>query len=86
MADFKYNDQINRDAILNLLTDGEVAKVSNIETGSSLQEGDEYLDLEHLDHGIQKAKRGREIAMATVVPRSIISAESWKKIIAQFAR
>ena len=46
---------VTRDTILKLLSDDEVAKVSTAETASRLADGDEYLDLEHLDKGVRRA-------------------------------
>ena len=55
MIDAKRTEQIARDNILKLLSNEEVAKVSTAEGTSGLADGEEYLDLEHLDHGIKRA-------------------------------
>lgn len=85
MSEAKYEAQVSRDAILNLLTDVEVARVSNAEGARALSDGAEYLDLEHLDRGVQKAKADTRMEMGHVLPRSAVSTETWKKIIAPFA-
>ena len=48
--------EVARENILKLLSDEEVAKVSTAEAASGLTEGTEYLDLEHLEQGVQRAK------------------------------
>ncbi len=75
-----------REAILMLLSDEENAKVSNAEGALRLQEGEELLDLEHLDRGVQHA--GAATAKDTIghiLPRSAVSSETWSKILAHLA-
>ena len=48
-------EHIARDTILKLLSDEENAKVSSAEGSAVLAQGEEYVDLEHLDRGIQRA-------------------------------
>ena len=86
MTDTKRTEQVTRDAILNLLTDEETARVSTAEVATRLTEGAEYLDLEHLDQGVQRAKVATAVKMGHVLPRSAVSAETWRKILAQLAR
>ena len=84
MANAKMTSQRNRDAILKLMSDAEVAKVSNAETASSLPHGGEYFDLEDLGRGVQKAT-GEPITMGHIVPRTALSGETWNKIVAQLS-
>ena len=78
-------DYVTRDAILKLLSNDEIAKVSMAEAASGLAKGDEYLDLEHLDRGVLRAEPSIKVAMGHVVPRGAVSAESWSKILVQLA-
>jgi hypothetical protein len=77
--------EVARDNILKVLSDEEVAKVSIAETAAGLTEGAEYLDLEHLDQGVQRAKAATKLTMGHVLPRSAVSDETWSKILAQLA-
>jgi hypothetical protein len=86
MTDAKRAEQDARDTILKLLSDEEIAKVSTAEAASDLTEGGEYLDLEHLDQGVQRAKAATKVTMGNVLPRSAVRDETWSKIIAQLAR
>ena len=79
-------DLVTRDTILMLLTDGETAKVSQAETASGLADGAEYFDLEHIDQGVLRAKKGTKAKMGHVLPRSAVSAETWVKILARVSR
>ncbi len=56
MTDAKRAEQATREAILELLSDEETARVSTAETATALTEGAEYVDLEQLDRGVQRAK------------------------------
>ena len=75
-----------RDTILGLLSDEETARVSTAEGVSGLTEGAEYLDLEHLDQGVQRAKAAVAVTMGHVLPRSAVRVETWRKILSQLAR
>jgi len=75
---------LTRASVLAILNDDEVASVSTAETASRLGDGDEYLDLEHLDHGVCRA-RGTSTTMGSVLPRKSIPASTWTKIIACLA-
>jgi hypothetical protein len=55
MSDAERKEQVTRDSILNLLSDEENARVSTAEAAPRLAEGAEYLDLERLDRGVQRA-------------------------------
>jgi len=86
MTDAQRAEQVARDNILKLLSNHEIAKVSSAEAASGLTEGGEYLDLEHLNEGVQRAKAATKVAMGHVLPRSAVSGETWSKILAQLAR
>ena len=86
MTDAKRAEQVARDNILKLLSNDEIAKVSSAEAASGLTEGGEYLDLEHLNEGVQRAKAATKVTMGHVLPRSAVSGETWSKVLAQLAR
>jgi len=73
---------VTRETILKLLTNDEVAKVSTAETAARLPSGDEYLDLEHLELGVQRAG-GTATPMGRVLPKNAVHANTWGKIVAQ---
>ncbi len=76
---------VTRDTILNLLSHDEIAKVSTAEAASGLTEGAEYLDLERLDQGVQRAGSVMKAAMGHVLPRNAVSEGTWSKILLQLA-
>jgi hypothetical protein len=72
-----------RDGILKLLSDDENARVSNAE-GKPLPAGEEFVDLEDLDAGVQTASASMTPERAgSVLPRSAVRDETWTKILAQ---
>jgi hypothetical protein len=85
MTDAK-REEVARDTILGLLSDEETARVSTAEGVSGLTEGAEYLDLEHLDRGVQRARASTAVTMGHVLPRNAVRVETWSKILAQLAR
>jgi hypothetical protein len=76
---------LKREAILKLLTDAEVAKVSHAEDAPRLIEGDEYIDLEDLDSGVQLVQATPRTAPGRALPRSAVSEGTWAKIVTAVA-
>ena len=48
-------EYVTRDTILRLLSDDEIAHVSTAKTAAGLADGDEYVDLDTPDWGVQRA-------------------------------
>jgi hypothetical protein len=82
MTNDKRAEYVTRDSILKLLSNDEVAKVSTAETAARLDDGDEYLDLEQLDKGVQRAG-GTATPMGRVLPKKSVHADTWNKILAK---
>ena len=78
-------EYVTRDTIMKLLSDDEVAKVSNAETAYVLPGASEYLDLENLDKGVQRSQSETEITIGNALPRTAVSKETWDKILAQLS-
>jgi hypothetical protein len=78
-------EAITREAVLALLSDAEVAKVSRAEDVPRLIEGDEYVDLEDLAAGVKQVHEKSPRASHTL-PRSAVSETTWAKIIAVVGR
>jgi hypothetical protein len=72
---------LKREAILGLLTDAEVSKVSRAEGEQRLVEGDEYVDLEDLASGVQLVQATPRTAPGHALPRSAVSEGTWAKIV-----
>jgi hypothetical protein len=77
---------LKREAILGLLTDAEVSKVSRAESEPRLIEGDEYIDLEDLDSGVQLVQAVPRTKSGHTLPRSAVSEGTWAKIVKAVAR
>ncbi len=82
MTHDKRTEYITRDSVLRLLSDAEVAKVSTAETATDLADDDEYLDLEHLDQGVRRARKGTS-PMGRLLTRKAVSEGTWSQIVAQ---
>ena len=70
-----------RERVLALLSEDEVARVT-IAEATCLLDGDEYLDLEHLAHGVRRAT-GTTLPMAGVLPRKAVHERTWSRLLAQ---
>jgi hypothetical protein len=77
---------LSREAILKLLTDEEVAKVSRAEDAPRLVEGDEYVDLTDVGSGIQLVQATPRTPAGHALPRSAVSEATWAKIVGVVAR
>ena len=72
---------LTRETILKLLSDDEVASVSTAEeTSASIKDGEEYLNLEQLDRGVQKA-HGTIQAIGQTLERKAVHEKTWAKIL-----
>jgi hypothetical protein len=73
-----------RESILKLLSSDEIASLSRAETAQRLGDGDEYLDLEHIERGVRRA--GRMVTpMGRVLPRKSVHESTWLKIVEQLS-
>jgi len=75
-------EDLTRARILQLLTEGEVDGASIAETKARLGRGDEYLDLEQLHQGVQRAQ-GAVSGMEHVLPRKAVHEDTWRRILRQ---
>jgi hypothetical protein len=74
----------NRDPVLTLLSDDEVAQVSTVEGEIRLADGDEYIDLAAPDNGVRRVHGVLQRTMGKVLPRSAVSTATWARIVARF--
>ena len=79
------SEYLTRDRILKLLSDQEVASVSTTEATERLADGDEYIDLEQLHEGVQKAGSAAT-PMGRVVPKKSIHESTWGKLLEQLEK
>jgi hypothetical protein len=73
--------QAKKNSIVSLLSDAEIGKVSMAETKKNLAEGDQFVDLDNLDAGVQIAKAGGALVIDDIIPRSAIGPETWDRIV-----
>jgi hypothetical protein len=78
----KRSEYLTRVHLLKLLSDAEIASVSTAETAPRLSDGDEYLDLEELGLGVQRAV-GLSPRTGGVLPRKAVREATWSAILAR---
>jgi len=71
---------LERNKILTLLSDEEVARVSRAESEASMTKGDEYIDLSHLEKGVQRADTS--LSMHNLLPKAAVREATWVEIVA----
>ena len=84
MKNDKRTTYVTRDDLLKLLSDDELASVSMAETTALLAEGEEFLDLEHLDKGVLRAQ-GKTAPTGRVLPKKAVHQATWNKFLAHLA-
>jgi hypothetical protein len=73
-------ETITRDSVLKQLSDAEIASVSTAETADRLLDGEEYLDLQQLGRGVQRAV-GADANMGRVLPKKAIHEATWSRVL-----
>ncbi len=71
---------ITKAELMNMLDDEEIARVSRAEAEHQLSAGDEYVDLDHIDKGIQKAATGITVGFGSIIPKNAVSPKTWFEI------
>ena len=79
------NELSARNSIMMLLTDEETARVSTAEASGTLADGSEFLDLEHLERGVQRVAGAIPAAKAHVIPRNAVGNNTWRKIVSHLS-
>jgi hypothetical protein len=74
----QHTEYQTRDDIIGLLSQDELERVSAAEEGR-IPEGDEYLDLEHLEDGVLRAAPSTSGKHA--LPRTAVTDSTWEKIV-----
>jgi hypothetical protein len=74
------SELLTRDHILKLLSEGEVTRFSSTTT-QTLRKGDEYLDLERLQLGVQRADGFT--SNGHVLSRKAIQEDTWRRVLRQ---
>ena len=77
-------DYVARNSIEQLLSEAELARVSNVESAGMLAVGDEYVDLAHLDRGVCTAPPNTT-PTGHMLERNAVQQATWTKIVAVLA-
>lgn len=74
-------EYVTRQKVMELLTSEEAARLSSHEAAESLQDGEEYLDVEHVTEGVQRASTSSR-PTGRVIPRAAVHTEVWRRMLA----
>jgi hypothetical protein len=80
MSDTSKTALPTRAAILQFLSAGEVASLDSAEAKTHLRRGDEYLDLEDLQRGVQRAD-GTRTSVQDLLPHKAVHEDTWRRIL-----
>lgn len=76
-------DSDNRESVLKLLSNDEVARLST-EGIPPLADGDDYIDFAAPENGVRTVHKAMQLTAGQVLPRTAVSAETWAKISGRF--
>ena len=79
-GDNKRPAYVTREALLSLLSDDEVARVSTTEASPRLENNEEYIDLLHLSEGVRTVSASSVLTMGHVLARNSVGKETWTRI------
>lgn len=85
MSDNSRDRDVNRNAILRMLWSDDIAVVARSAIPARLQRGDEFVDLQLLERGVQRAL-GVTAPTGGVLPRKAVQESTWLQIVAQLSR
>jgi len=71
---------VDSEKLLELLSDEEAARVAPAET-SWLSEGDEYVDLDAVEHGVLRARATTGRRRHHILARRAIRQETWERVV-----
>ncbi len=75
-----------REAVLMLLTDGEMARLRAMHRGPPLGEGEQYVNLEDVEGGVRRVHAGTSVVVHNLVPRRAVGAVTWSRMCKLLAR
>jgi hypothetical protein len=82
MKNDERDEFFTRESIQRLLSDREVSSVSTAESVLHLVDGEEFIDLEHLERGVRRADTSMTpTPMGRVLTRKAVSADTWTEIL-----
>ena len=76
----KRSEYATRSVIFKLLSDDEATNVNTANTAARLSAGAQFLDLEHLDQGVQRA-RGTIGPLGRLLARTAVRENTWHRIL-----
>ncbi len=68
---------------MSLLSLDEVVGLERMRRGARLAVGEEYLELDHLEHGVRRMRPTTPIDMASVLARRSVQESTWASICAR---
>jgi len=77
-------EYLTRERVMKLLAEGELTDFSQGGPSDALGNGDEYLDLDQLAHGVQRARAG-VVPTGHVLARKAIHEDTWRRILRQLS-
>ncbi len=73
---------VNRESILKALWEDDIDRISRTKIPARLQKGDEFVDLQLLEMGVQRAP-GIIAPIGGVLARKSVAAHTWSRILEQ---
>jgi hypothetical protein len=82
MSPTERGEPLDKAKLLEVLSEGELASLAAASSKTHLRRGDEYLDLEQPQRGVQRAD-GTATSMGELLPRKAIHEDTWRRLLRQ---
>jgi hypothetical protein len=70
-----------RRQVVELLSDGEAAQLEKVLATGILQDGEEYIEVDHVSLGVQRARPGMLLGRSRLILRRALDAGTWSQLV-----
>lgn len=70
-----------RRQVTELLSDAEATRLEKVLATGILQDGEEYIEVDHVSHGVQRASAGMLLGRSRLILRRAIDDTTWGQLV-----
>lgn len=71
-----------RRQVVELLSDAETTRLEEALSTGILQDGEEYLEVDHVSLGVQRARPGMLLGRSRLILRRALDTDTWSQLVA----
>jgi hypothetical protein len=70
-----------RRQVVELLSEEEAARLEKVLSTGILQDGEEYIEIDHVSLGVQRARAGMLLGRSRLILRRALDASTWNQLV-----